>query len=107
MKTEFDKLITAWVTRGDNGYQGTIGVGDAAGARAKQFNNLLQNNLQIRVEGDSIVIGVKRTDVTDKLKMNLVRPWVQISSGMTMFPIPDGPPSTSLRRGQSVAWLAR
>lgn len=68
----FDKLLTAWVTRGDSGYQGTIGVGDAAGVKAKQVNNLLQNNLQIRVEGDSVVIGVKRTDVTDKLKMNLV-----------------------------------
>ena len=68
----FDRLITAWVTRGDKGYEGTIGVGNTAGVRAKQINNLTQNNLQIRVEGDSIVIGVKRTDVTDKLKMNLV-----------------------------------
>lgn len=69
---KFDRLITAWVTRGTNGYEGTIGVGDAAGAKAKQFNNLLQNDLQIRVEGDSIIIGVKRTDVTDRLKMNLL-----------------------------------
>jgi len=68
----FDKLVTAWVTRSDNGFQGTIGVGDAAGAQAKQFNNLLKNDLQIRVEGDSIVIGVKRTDVTDKLQMKFV-----------------------------------
>jgi pimeloyl-ACP methyl ester carboxylesterase len=65
-------LITAWVTRGESGYQGIIGVGDAAGAKAKQFNNLLQNNLKIQVEGDSIIIGVKRTDVTDKPKMNLI-----------------------------------
>jgi pimeloyl-ACP methyl ester carboxylesterase len=68
----FDKLITAWVTRATNGYQGTIGIADAAGAGAKQFNNLAQNNLQIRVEGDSIVIGVKRTDVTDKLTLKLI-----------------------------------
>lgn len=68
----FDRLVTAWVTRSDNGFQGTIGVGDAAGAQAKQFNNLRQNDLQIRVEGDSIVIGVKRTDVTDKLQMKFV-----------------------------------
>jgi len=68
----FDRIVTAWVTRGDNGYQGTIGVGDSAGVKAKQINNLLKNNLQVRVEGDSIVIGVKRTDVTDKLKMNLL-----------------------------------
>lgn len=68
---KFDKLLTAWVTRGANGYEGTIGVGDAAGAKAKQFNNLFQNNLLLRIEGDSIIIGVKRTDITDKLKMNL------------------------------------
>ncbi len=69
---KFDKLVTAWVTRSHGGYQGTIGVGDAAGAKAKKFNNLLQNNLQIRAEGDSIVIGLKRTDLTDKMKMNLI-----------------------------------
>src|SRR5215471_6575696 len=28
---KFDKIVTAWVTRSGNGYQGTIGVGDAAG----------------------------------------------------------------------------
>jgi len=69
---KFDRLLTAWVTRSDKGYEGTIGIGDAAGVNAKQLNNLRQRNLQIRVEGDSIVIGVKRTDVTDKMKMNLV-----------------------------------
>ena len=69
---KFDKLVTAWVTRGANGYEGTIGVGDATGAESKQFNNLQQNNLQLRVEGDSIIVGVKRTDITDKLKMNVI-----------------------------------
>lgn len=69
---KFDKLVTAWVTREGNGYQGTIGIGDAVGIKAKQVNNLLQNNLQIRTEGDSIIIGVKRTDITDRLKMNLI-----------------------------------
>jgi len=69
---KFDKLVTAWVTRSDDRYQGTIGVGDAAGAKAKKFNNLLQDNLQIRLEGDSILIGVKRTDLTDKMKINLI-----------------------------------
>src|SRR5216684_7765009 len=69
---KIDKLVTVWVTRESGGYRGTIGVGDATGAKAKNFNNLLQNNLQIRVEGDSIVIGAKRTDLTDKMKMNLI-----------------------------------
>src|SRR5438445_5666555 len=71
----FDKIVTAYVTnrdKGDQGFEGTIGVGDAAGVSTKQLTNLRQNNLQIRVEGDSIVIGVKRTDITDKLKMNLI-----------------------------------
>jgi pimeloyl-ACP methyl ester carboxylesterase len=69
---KFDKLITAWVTRNNGSYQGTVGVGDAAGARAGKFNNLLQNNLQIRVEGDSIFLGLKRTDLTATMKMNLI-----------------------------------
>ncbi len=69
---KFDKLLTAWVTQTGAGYQGTIGVGNAEGAQAKNFNNLLQNNLQIRIEGDSIVIGVKRKDITEKNKVNLI-----------------------------------
>ena len=69
---KFDRLVTAWVTRDENGYQGTIGVGDVAGVKAKNINNLLQNNLQIRVEGDSIVVGLRRKDLTDKMKMNLI-----------------------------------
>jgi len=68
----FDKLVTAWVARRDGGYQGLIGVADAAGVKARNFNNLAQNNLQIRTEGDSIVIGLKRTDLTNKMKMNLI-----------------------------------
>jgi hypothetical protein len=69
---KFDSLLTAWVTRGEKGYQGTIGIGDAAGAKAKNFNNLMQDNLRIRTERDAIIIGVKRTDITDKMKMNLI-----------------------------------
>lgn len=69
---KFDRLVTAWVTRSDYGYQGTIGVGDVAGVKARNINNLLQNNLQIQVKGDSIVVGLKRKDLTDKMKMNLI-----------------------------------
>src|SRR5215813_6541794 len=68
----FDRIVIANVTRAARGYQGTIGVGDVAGVNAKQLNNLRQNNLQIKVEGDSIVIGVKRSDITDKPNMKLV-----------------------------------
>jgi len=69
---QFDKLVTVQVARESGGYKGTIGVGDAAGAIAKNFNNLFQNNLEIRVEGESILIGVNRTEVTEKMKMNLI-----------------------------------
>jgi pimeloyl-ACP methyl ester carboxylesterase len=68
----FDKLLTAWVTRGQNGYEGTVGIANVQGVQAKQFNNLVQNNLQISIEGDSIIVGVKRTDVTDRSKMDLI-----------------------------------
>jgi pimeloyl-ACP methyl ester carboxylesterase len=68
----FDRLITAWVTRADGGYKGTIGVSDAAGANAKDLTNLRRNNLHLRVEGDSILIGLKRADLTDNMKMNLI-----------------------------------
>jgi pimeloyl-ACP methyl ester carboxylesterase len=69
---KFDKLITAWVTRGGQGYQGTIGVADANGAGSKQFTNLSRNNLQIRVETNAIVIGIKRADLTDRMKLSVV-----------------------------------
>lgn len=69
---KFDRVVTAYVTRGVNGYEGTIGVADVAGVNAKRLNNLHRNNLQIRVESDSIIIGVRRTDITDKMKMNLI-----------------------------------
>jgi len=69
---KFDKLVTAWVTKGEKGYRGKIGVGDVSGVKVENINNLVKNNLQIQVEGDSIVIGLKRTDLTDKMKMNLI-----------------------------------
>src|SRR5258708_40128653 len=47
---KFDKLVTVWVARENGGYKGTICVGAAAGAKAKNFNNLRQNNLENRVE---------------------------------------------------------
>jgi pimeloyl-ACP methyl ester carboxylesterase len=68
----FDRLLTAWVTRTDGGYTGTIGISDAAGARQKQLTNRRQNNLQLKVEGDAVLIGLKRTDLSDGMKMNLI-----------------------------------
>ena len=68
----FDRLLTAWVVRANDSYSGTIGVADVAGVKAKQFTNLLQNNVQLRVDGNQIMIGVKRTAITDKMKMKLI-----------------------------------
>jgi pimeloyl-ACP methyl ester carboxylesterase len=68
----FDKLMTAEVGRVNGRYEGTIGVSDAVGARIRNLTNLRQNNLQIRVEGGAILIGVKRTDLTDAMKMNVI-----------------------------------
>jgi pimeloyl-ACP methyl ester carboxylesterase len=68
----FDRLITAWVTRADDGYTGTIGISDAAGARQRQLTNVRRDNLVLDLDGDSIVIGLKRTDLTEKTKLNLV-----------------------------------
>ena len=68
----FDKILTARVTRDDKGYSGTIGIGDAAGVKANKLNNLLQNNLRIIPESDAVLIGVKRTDLTDGMKMKVV-----------------------------------
>jgi pimeloyl-ACP methyl ester carboxylesterase len=69
---KFDKLVTVWVTRTANGYQGTIGVADTAGVKEKHYTNLSHDNVQIRVEGRSFLLGIKRKDITDKMKFNLI-----------------------------------
>src|SRR6185503_11337123 len=68
----FDRLITAWVTKVNGTYRGTIGVADAAGARQRQLTSLHHDNLQIRADADAIVIGVKRTDIADKMQMRVI-----------------------------------
>src|SRR5260370_2154675 len=40
---KFDKLVTAWVTRGDGGYQGTIGAGDVTAAQPQDPAHMLQH----------------------------------------------------------------
>jgi len=68
----FDRLVTIWVTRGDGGYHSTSGISDADGARHKQFTNLKENSVELRVDGDAILIGVKRSDLTDAMTMNVI-----------------------------------
>jgi pimeloyl-ACP methyl ester carboxylesterase len=69
---KFDRLVTAWVQRGTNGYQGTIGVADTTGIKEKHFTNLSHDNLQIRIDGRSFLLGIKRKGITDKMKFNLI-----------------------------------
>ena len=68
----FDRLITADVNRVGGGYTGTIGISDAAGAKQKQLTNLRQNNLQLTIDGDAILVGVKRSELSAGMKMNLI-----------------------------------
>ena len=68
----FDRLITAWVTKVNGTYRGTIGVTDAAGARQRNLTSLHHDNLHIRADADAIVIGVKRTDITDQMQMRVI-----------------------------------
>jgi pimeloyl-ACP methyl ester carboxylesterase len=66
----FDRLITAAVTRTGERYTGTIGISDAAGASRMELTSLGKDNVQIRVDGHAILIGVKRDELSDK--MNIV-----------------------------------
>src|SRR5260370_15304067 len=43
---KFDKLVTVWVARENGGYKGTIGGGDAAGAKSKNLYQFLENNTE-------------------------------------------------------------
>lgn len=60
----FDKLVTA--------QRGFSGIADAAGINGKDFTNLAKDNIRVRSEGDSVLVGVKRTDLTDKMKVSVV-----------------------------------
>jgi len=60
----FDKLITI---RSD-----LSGIADASGVTGGAFTNLTKDNIQFRIEGDSVVVGVKRTDLMAKMKMSVI-----------------------------------
>jgi pimeloyl-ACP methyl ester carboxylesterase len=72
--TEFslDRLVTAWVTRAGGTYHSTGGISDAEGARRKQFTNLKESGVELRVDRDAILIGVQRSDLTDAMTMSLI-----------------------------------
>ena len=68
----FDRLITASVTRTGSRYAGTLGISDAAGAIRKELANLRRDNVEVRVEADAILIGVKRDELTDWMAMKAI-----------------------------------
>jgi len=68
----FDRLLTASVTRTDGRYSGTIGISDAPGALRRQFTNLGRDNVEVRVEGNAILIGVKRDAVTNRMTVKAI-----------------------------------
>ena len=68
----FDRLITASVTRTGGRYAGTLGISDAAGAMRKEFANLRRDNVEVRVESDAILIGVRRDELTDRMAMKAI-----------------------------------
>jgi pimeloyl-ACP methyl ester carboxylesterase len=66
----FDKLISAELRRVGRGYQGAITLSDATARNGKP--PIKRSDSQVRVEGDSIIIGFRRLEFTDKMKMNLI-----------------------------------
>jgi pimeloyl-ACP methyl ester carboxylesterase len=58
----FDRLIRARLTRTGSSYTGTVTTGDATGTGQKH----------VRIDGDAIVIGIARTEITDKTTMTIV-----------------------------------
>jgi predicted TIM-barrel fold metal-dependent hydrolase len=85
-----DRIVTAQVTRTNGVYRGTIGVADSAGASAGNLTSLSRDTLQLRVDDDGYIVGVKRTEVTSGTKMTVVasvgtnREWTDEIAGVTI-----------------------
>ena len=60
----FNKLVTV--------RSGVTGIADVEGVNRGEFTNIAKDNLQVRTEADSVLIGVKRTDLTDAMKLSLI-----------------------------------
>ncbi len=66
----YHKLLTTWVTGNPpSSYSGTIGISDAAGVAAQNYSSLSQNNVSILVIGNTITLGLKRTDFISNAEM--------------------------------------
>ena len=90
---KFDRLVTARVTRNGGAYRGTMGVANADGAAAGNFTNVSRDSLQLRVDGDAIMVGVRRADLGDATKMNIIAAvgshtdWTDEIPNMRQFPL--------------------
>jgi len=69
---KFTRLLTAQATRDGGTYRGTIGVADAAGAIAGNLTTVSKDTLQLRVDADAFIVGVKRPDITSGTRINLI-----------------------------------
>jgi pimeloyl-ACP methyl ester carboxylesterase len=69
---KFDRLVTAKGTRRGGAFRGTMGVANAAGAAAGDFTNVSRDSVQLRVDGDAIIVGVRRADLGGATTMNII-----------------------------------
>ena len=60
----FNKLLTF--------RRGVTGIADVDGMNRGDLANVVKGNLQVGTEADSVLIGVKRTDLTDTMKISLI-----------------------------------
>lgn len=71
----WDRLVTVWVKKGDNGkYGGTVGVGDMTGLSQGDFISLYQGGVDFAILEDqlAIVIGVPISYLTDGTTINVI-----------------------------------
>jgi pimeloyl-ACP methyl ester carboxylesterase len=67
----FDRLVIATVTRSGGVRSGAIGIGDAA-AGPKPSIALQRDDAHVRVDGNAVVIGIRRSELTDSMTMKVV-----------------------------------
>ena len=74
----WNRMITAWVTgNAPSNYTGTIGIGDATGVANgnasninSDYTNLSQNNISVKVAGNYITLGLKRSALVSSSLVN-------------------------------------
>src|SRR5262249_44818019 len=67
-----ERVVTAQAARTNGVYRGTIGIADTASAAAGNATSLSRDTLQLRVDDDAYILGVKRTEVTSGTRLTVV-----------------------------------